>query len=44
MTPRPPTVDHLPISGVQKTIGPKMLVSDINFAILAAEFYTFEPA
>jgi len=34
MTPRPPTVDHLPSSGVQKTIGPSLPSPPIDLAAL----------
>jgi hypothetical protein len=32
MTPRPPTVDHLPNSGAQNTIGPSLLDSNTDLA------------
>jgi hypothetical protein len=40
MTPRPPTVDHLPSSGVQKTIGPKLLALLTDRAALIGAIYS----
>ena len=34
MTPSPPTVDHLPSSGVQKTIGPSLPSPPMDLAAL----------
>lgn len=34
MTPSPPTVDHLPSSGVQNTIGPSLPSPPIDLAAL----------
>ena len=35
MTPSPPTVDHLPSSGLQNTTGPKLFVSWTIYAVLS---------